>query len=102
MSFKRKLALNISIIRTSNNLTQSEFANKIGVSPSIVSKMENAIHVPSAEIIRTICNTFDVDANWLMDLNSNTVLQQELIDTFFKLSMDQQQALLTLIRTIPK
>lgn len=102
MSFKRKLALNISIIRTSNNLTQSEFANKIGVSPSIVSKMENAIHVPSAEIIRTICTAFDVDANWLMDLNSNTVLQEELIDTFFKLSKDQQQAILTLIRTIPK
>lgn len=101
MSFKRKIALNVSIIRTTNNLTQEEFAKRINISPSLVSKIENAVHIPSAEIIRSICNSFNVDSNWLIGLNNNSNYN-DLIDLFSKLTIDQRNAILGLIKTMVK
>lgn len=53
-------------LRTDKGLSQEELAEIIGVSRHTVGKWENDIVNPNAENINKICETFGVDANYLM------------------------------------
>lgn len=59
-------------IREDANLSQSEFAGKIGVGVSTYNAYENGKQVPRADVIKRICQQFDVSSDWLLDINENT------------------------------
>ena len=58
---QEKVGKIIKNIRTSNNLTQDEFAKMFGVTYQAVSKWENGRNLPDISIIKDICNKFNYD-----------------------------------------
>lgn len=55
----------IKQIRKSNNLTQQEFARRLGVSRSGVASYETGEREPISAVISLICREFDVSEDWL-------------------------------------
>lgn len=53
-------------LRTMHNLTQNEFAGRIGVSNRAVSKWENGISYPSIDTFHKICSAFNVTLDSFM------------------------------------
>ena len=57
----------IKELRSALNLTQDEFAARIGISKSALSRLEAGINNPSAQTIQFICQQFGVRRDWLVD-----------------------------------
>jgi transcriptional regulator with XRE-family HTH domain len=54
-------------LRKKNNLTQSEFANKLNVTSQAVSKWENGRGIPDIEILKHISEEFNVDIKEILE-----------------------------------
>ncbi len=52
-------------IRKELDLTQQEFANKIGTTANVLTNYETGRRNPSASVINNICKTFNVSEAWL-------------------------------------
>lgn len=52
-------------IRLSENLNQSEFADKINISRSHLSLIENGVRSVTDRVISDICREFNINENWL-------------------------------------
>ena len=52
--------MNIRELRLNNNLTQEEFAEKIGISIQGVSNIERNRYQPTADTIDKICSAFEI------------------------------------------
>ena len=61
----RCLNYRIREIRKDNNLTQTEFGERIGVKGNTITGYENGIRIPSDAIILSICREFNVNEDWL-------------------------------------
>lgn len=57
----------IKKIRQQFDLTQQEFADKIGIKRSTIAKYETGTNSPSSAVISLICREFDVNEEWLRD-----------------------------------
>lgn len=55
----------IKKIRKSLNLTQREFAEKIGTSQNVLANYEIGRRNPSASVVNNICKTYNVSEEWL-------------------------------------
>ena len=53
-------------LRNSRNLTQAQVAERIGVTPSMVSSYETDIRLPSYEVLIRIANLFGVTVDYLL------------------------------------
>jgi len=82
MSLKNQLGQKIQAIRKKRRLTQEQFAEKIGIDPKNVSKIENGNNYPSAETLTSIAKALDVDIYELFvfkDEISYDDMRQEII-----------------------
>jgi transcriptional regulator with XRE-family HTH domain len=63
--------INIKIkqLRESRNLTQRELSEKIFVSRSVVAYYESGKRVPPYDVIKRLCECFQVDYNTLMSVS---------------------------------
>lgn len=57
----------IKQIRNLANLTQTEFAEKIGLTKNYISLVENGQRAPSDRTINDICREFGVNETWLRE-----------------------------------
>lgn len=57
----------IKKIRTDNNLTQNDFANKLGVTYQAVSKWENGKAIPDIALLKEISKEFNVSIDELLE-----------------------------------
>lgn len=64
---QEKIGQFIKKIRKDNNLTQNEFATKLGVTFQAVSKWENGKSIPDISTLQLISKTFSVDIADLLD-----------------------------------
>lgn len=64
---EEKISKLIKIIRKENNLTQNEFAEKLGVTYQAVSKWENGKSIPDILTLKEISKMYDIDINDLLD-----------------------------------
>jgi len=55
----------IKKLRKALDLTQQEFANRIGTSANVLTNYETGRRNPSSSVINNICKTFDVSEKWL-------------------------------------
>lgn len=55
----------IKMIRKSQNLTQAEFGERIGIKGNTVTGYETGLRVPSDAIIISICREFNINEGWL-------------------------------------
>lgn len=72
MELKKIIANNIFMLRNKYKLTQEEFAQKLNITRGHLSHIENGENMPSAEFIKDVCCSFDVSADWVMNLSINT------------------------------
>lgn len=55
----------IKSIRKDNNLTQTEFGERIGVKGNTITNYENGLRNPSDAILFSICREFNINEEWL-------------------------------------
>lgn len=82
LAFPEKLKL----LRTKLNLTQKEFADKLGVSQSSVNYWEKGQRIPSIEAAAKIADYFDITIESLLDSDDKPVKQNPfnmLTGTYF-------------------
>ena len=69
MSIKKQFGNRIKEIRKSKGYTQEQLAEKIGIEPPNVSKLEKGLHFPLPENIEKISKALEVDIRDLFDFN---------------------------------
>lgn len=57
-------------LRKKRHLSQRQLAEKLGIAKSTVSKFENDITYPSADILLEMCIIFDIKADYLLGLDN--------------------------------
>lgn len=60
MNYQKLINSNIKELRQTNNLTQEEFSEKIGLSIQGLSNIERNRYQPTAETIDKICKAFNI------------------------------------------
>ncbi|MDE5547767.1 MAG: helix-turn-helix transcriptional regulator [Clostridia bacterium] len=65
---------NIKQLRLSSNITQTELAERLGVSKQCVSNWENDYIQPSIEMLVKIAEFFKVSTDLLLDLDNKTTI----------------------------
>lgn len=55
----------IKKVRKELNLTQQEFATRIGSTQNVLANYETGRRNPSSSVINNICKTFNINENWL-------------------------------------
>lgn len=78
------LCTRLKELRSSLNLTQKEFAEKIGASTVSISSYEIGTKTPSLDMLLTISKTFNVSIDWLCGV-SNTPNRSGEIKTYSEL-----------------
>jgi len=64
---QEKIGKFIKEIRTKNNLTQKEFAEKLGVTFQAVSKWENGKNIPDISLLKEISKMFNVNIDEILE-----------------------------------
>lgn len=64
-------------LRKALNLSQKEFAEKIGLKQNAISYMEKNGFTITEQNIKTICSQFDVNENWLRTGSGKMFLENE-------------------------
>lgn len=63
----RHIADKILLLRRANNLTQEEFAEKVGLDRRTIARAEDGRHRPSAETLEIFSATFSVPVSYFYD-----------------------------------
>lgn len=63
----------IRMLRESNGLTQKQFGERIGVSKGVVSSYETDARQPSYGVLKRICVTFGVSADYLLGIEKESL-----------------------------
>lgn len=63
-------AQNLKLLRTLLGLTQAELGAQIGVSRRVISYYENGEGEPRADLLRRICETYDISADKMIGRRS--------------------------------
>ena len=61
-------------LRIQNNLTQTQLAQKLGVTKSVISAYENSLRMPSYDILIMISKIFKVTTDYLLGLENKKEL----------------------------
>ena len=69
----------IKDIRKKNNLSQSAFAKKYGVTYQAVSKWENGKNIPDLAIIKQICSDYNISLEELLDGNTKETIKNKTL-----------------------
>ena len=85
-------------------LTQSEFANELGVTQAAYSSIENGKYKLTERYIKNICSAFSVNENWFRNgegsVFANPVKKKEMLEVFTQLSEQSQDYILELAKGI--
>ena len=66
MKYQKLICSNIKKLRLKHNLTQEEFAEKIGLTINGVSNIERSRYQPTAETVDRICSAFEITPTELL------------------------------------
>lgn len=66
----------LKLLRKNLDLTQQEFADRIGSKRNTIAKYETDTNVPSAAVISLICREFNVSEEWLRNGTGEMFIQQ--------------------------
>lgn len=77
--------LRIRELRKSLEMTQSDFATRIGLTQNTITKYETGLRSPSNQIVVSICREFNVNEDWLRTGNGdmfNPMSEDEELDLY--------------------
>lgn len=63
-----KFAERLKELRLENNLSQSDLAKELGVSPACINRWEASLRLPNVDSIILICQYFKVSSDYLIGL----------------------------------
>lgn len=65
---KKFIGIQIKKLRKTHEMNQEEFANSLNseISRGHISRIESGSNMPSAEIIKNICDTFNISPEWIL------------------------------------
>ena len=86
-------------LRTKYGFSQKQVADKIGVSPSVVSGYETGERTPSTEVLLSLSYLFNTSSDYLLGRQVNSPESMISLDG---LTDDQISAILNLIESIKK
>ena len=66
-SFKQKFGKRLKELRKSKGFTQEQLAEKSGIEPPNISKLESGMHFPQPENIEKFANVLDVEIKDMFD-----------------------------------
>ena len=69
----------IKELRKNLNLTQQEFANRLGVNRNNIAGYETGTRNPSDGVISLICREFNVNENWLRNGNGEIFIEKSFL-----------------------
>lgn len=75
------IADRIKMLRTSQNISQSELAKKLGITRSSVNAWEQGFSTPSTGYLVELADLFHVSTDYLLGLQQNTSLDVTGLDT---------------------
>lgn len=78
----------IKRLRRTLDLTQQEFADRIGSKRNTVAKYESGDNSPSAAVVSLICRTFDVNETWLRTGEGEMFVEKSRMDTIAEFAAD--------------
>ncbi|WP_297639231.1 helix-turn-helix transcriptional regulator [uncultured Clostridium sp.] len=85
----------IKELRKLENLSQDKFANKLGVSRSVIANIEYGKVEPKDYLINLIITTFGVNKEWLIhgigDIYSIPLKERELAELMYELSQSNSE-----------
>lgn len=91
------LANRIKYLREVLNLTQSDFANKIGISRGALANIERGLQTKEP-VLKSICNEFKVNLNWLKTGEGDIwESEEEEFDNFLSKLDNYSQAILKMV-----
>lgn len=71
-------AVRLKELRTKLNITQKDFAEKIGVTAAALSAYENNVKNPSVSVAKRIAENFSVSIDWLCGLSDKMTNSSEI------------------------
>lgn len=83
-------------LRLEKHLTQSQLAQRLGLTKSVISAYETGLRMPSYDILIAIAKIFNVSTDFLLGLD-----RKQEID-FSGLTEDEVNALINLIRVMKR
>ena len=92
----------IKQIRKHFNLTLDEFGDRLGITKSSLSKIENGINNPAERTLRLICREFGVSYDWLRDGVGDMLQQTDEDDDVNRLMLTGSDFAKTVFRTLAK
>jgi transcriptional regulator with XRE-family HTH domain len=101
----------VKILRKELGFTQSEFAEKLLLTHSIISRVESGDVPLSEKNIKLICRTFDVNEDWVRNGKGDIFLKKDVRDTskkkelfavFDTLSPEMQDVILNMVEGLVK
>ena len=95
----------IRLVRKEISLKQGEFAERIGLTQTSMSMIENGRAPLTDKNIKLICATFPVDEDWLRTgkgemFGAESPYEKELLETFGKLTADTQEFILDMAKNL--
>lgn len=64
-------------LRKSLDLTMDAFGSQLGVKRNTISQLENGTNNLTDQMIKSICNTYNVNENWLRNGTGNMFLETQ-------------------------
>lgn len=74
VNYLESLGYRIKYLRERNNISQIEFAKKIGVSNTVLSRYESGDRKPDYDTLQLIADFFDVSTDYLLGRTDTTAL----------------------------
>ncbi|HEV7332535.1 MAG TPA: helix-turn-helix transcriptional regulator [Flavisolibacter sp.] len=99
---REKIAARLKEARTLAGLSQEQAAKKLGIPRPAISEIESGNRKVSAEEIIQFATLYQVDSNWLLLQESENEQYKFAARELSKLSKDDMQKLLDLLKILPK
>lgn len=87
------LSEKLKLVRKTNNLTQAEFANSIGISRGNLANIELGKVMPSQVFVNCVSLMYNIDKKWLLDDSNNDLSALNKSTNMLSLIMEKYEKL---------
>ncbi len=87
---------NLKTLRTKNDMTQAQLAQKLGLTKSVISAYETGLRLPSYDILINVARIYNVSTDYLLGVEHSNEID------FSGLSIEEIEALKNLIKAMRK
>ncbi len=91
------IAARLKTVRENMGLTQNEFAEKLAVSQTVISRYERGDVKPASEFIISLIQKCNINANWLLTGNGLMFIVQNVSEDVLKVENKEKNTIVELV-----